>query len=67
MVGDEVWQPSCDCGRERVSATVLDPFAGSGTTLAVARRLGRRAIGIELNADYVALARDRVRAVSVRQ
>jgi modification methylase len=39
---------------------VLDPFFGSGTTGAVARRLGRRFIGIERDADYVALARDRI-------
>lgn len=31
--------------------TVLDPFAGSGTTLRVARRLGRRALAAERNAD----------------
>ena len=31
---------------------VLDPFAGSGTTLAVAQRLGRQFLGIERNADY---------------
>ncbi len=65
IVGDEVWQPACDCGQHRVPATVLDPFAGSGTTLAVARRLGRRSIGIELNASYIDLARDRVRAMGL--
>lgn len=44
---------------------VLDPFAGSGTTGAVACRLGREFVGIELNPDYIALAEDRItRAVS---
>lgn len=41
--------------------TVLDPFAGSGTTLAVANRLGRHAVGIELNAAYMPLIRERCR------
>jgi DNA modification methylase len=40
--------------------TVLDPFAGSGTTLAVATKLGRNSIGIELNAEYIELARARI-------
>ena len=41
--------------------TVLDPFAGSGTTLAVAAELGRSGIGCELNPEYIALAKKRIR------
>ena len=40
--------------------TVLDPFTGSGTTGAVAARLGRHFIGCELNPAYVKLARKRI-------
>jgi DNA modification methylase len=39
---------------------VLDPFMGSGTTALVARRMSRHFIGIELNPDYVRLARQRL-------
>jgi len=42
---------------------VLDPFLGSGTTAAVARRLHRRWIGIEREAVYVQAARARIAAV----
>ena len=41
---------------------VLDPFCGTGTTGAVARRLGRRFIGIERDADYAAAATARIGA-----
>lgn len=40
--------------------TVLDPFLGSGTTALVADRLGRDAIGIELNPTYADMARRRI-------
>ena len=36
--------------------TVLDPFAGSGTTLLVAQALGRKGIGIDLNPEYLEMA-----------
>jgi modification methylase len=41
---------------------VLDPFFGTGTTGAVARRLGRHWIGIEREDDYCAVARERIAA-----
>jgi site-specific DNA-methyltransferase (adenine-specific) len=41
-------------------AVVLDPFLGSGTTALAARNLKRRYIGIEINPEYVAIARQRL-------
>ena len=54
------WQPTCDHDSEPVPATVLDPFSGSGTTGVVALRHGRSFIGIELNPEYVEMARTRI-------
>lgn len=48
-----------------VGGTVLDPFLGAGTTGLVAQRLGRNAIGIELNPEYAAMARERIDAPPV--
>jgi DNA modification methylase len=39
---------------------VLDPFIGSGTTAAVAQRLGRRFVGIDSNPEYCEMARGRI-------
>jgi site-specific DNA-methyltransferase (adenine-specific) len=46
-------------------AVVLDPFAGSGTTLIAAAQLGRVGIGVELSPEYVAIILDRLRAVGL--
>ena len=54
------WQPTCDHDAEPVPATALDPFCGSGTTGVVALRDGRSFIGIELNPEYVEMARQRI-------
>jgi modification methylase len=43
---------------------VLDPFFGTGTTGAVARRLGRHFVGVERETDYIAVARARIAAVT---
>lgn len=45
----------CILAGSPVGGTVLDPFMGSGTVAYVARSLGRRSIGIELNGDYCEL------------
>ena len=47
----------------RPGDVILDPFFGTGTTGSVAKRLGRRFIGIEQNPGYASLARSRIEAV----
>jgi modification methylase len=43
---------------------VLDPFFGTGTTGAVAKKLGRGFIGIEANEEYAALAKSRIKSIT---
>ena len=50
------WHGSCYHNRNPVPCVVLDPFCGSGTTALVARKHGRRIIGIELSREYCDLA-----------
>ena len=57
------WEAGCWCSTtETRPCVVLDPFAGAGTTLLVADRLQRDAIGIELNTAYTEMAMERCRA-----
>ena len=55
------WQPTCTCDAGTKPGVVLDPFAGSGTTLMVARKHRRHGIGLDLNFEYLTTnARERL-------
>lgn len=52
--------PTCTCNAMWTPGVCLDPFTGSGTTLLVARELGRHALGLERSPAYVRLACERL-------
>jgi len=53
----------CLLGGSRSDDVVLDPFYGAGTVGIVAKELGRRCVGIELNRDYIDIASKRTSSV----
>ncbi len=54
------WEPGCKCGiKESQACIVLDPFAGSGTVVKVAKDLGRIGVGLDLKPEYLAMAKRR--------
>ena len=56
------WQPTCQhIHTETEPCTVLDIFSGSGTTVMVAVELGRKGIGLELNPEYAAMSKRRIK------
>lgn len=57
------WEPGCSHSADVQRAVVLDPFAGSGTVGMVANRLSRRAVLIDVNAEYLKLQMQRNQAV----
>ena len=54
----------CILAGSPLGGVVLDPFAGSGTTGVVAKRLRRDFIGCEINHDYAQMATDRIAAAT---
>lgn len=62
MFPEKLVEP-CILAGSREGDTVLDPFFGSGTTGAVAKRLRREYIGIDLNARYLEKAKERIAKV----
>lgn len=57
------WRPTCSCNAgDPIPATILDPFSGAGTTLLVADREQRDAIGLELSPEYAQMSHDRIKA-----
>ena len=54
---------SCKCNVGFEGGIVLDPFAGAGTALCVAKRMKRRYIGIDIKQKYCNMARRRLRKV----
>lgn len=63
MYPEKLVEP-CVLAGSRVGGTVLDPFFGSGTTGAVAKRLGREYIGIDINSRYCDKAQARIDKVA---
>ncbi len=71
------WKPSCECriterkdqathhlttkAPDPIPCTILDPFSGSGRALTTARRLGRKAIGIDLKSEYLEMPLEELR------
>lgn len=50
----------CDCNAGFMPGIVFDPFAGAGTTLLVAKKLGLRWLGCDLNPEFVRMAKQRI-------
>lgn len=56
------WQKQCKCsGASRVPATILDPFAGSGSTAVACKAMGLNSVSCELYPEYVAMIKQRLK------
>jgi len=59
----EIGYTDCGCNAGFEGGIVLDPFIGAGTTAVVAKKQGKRYIGIEIKQEYIDMANKRIRAV----
>jgi len=62
--GEKRLYKRCTCNVETYPGKVRDPFCGSGTTLAVAKALGRSFIGIDLKEEYREMSRERLKRIT---
>jgi DNA modification methylase len=62
---ERAWTVLC-ANVTREGQTILDPFAGSGTTLVAAKKLGRHFLGFEISPEYCAIARDRLARIDAQ-
>ncbi len=51
----------CILAGSKMGDFVLDPFFGSGTVGLVAKKLGRKYLGVEISSEYIAMAKKRIR------
>lgn len=56
-------EPMCKCNTNYVPSIILDPFAGAGTSLIVAKRMGLNYTGIEINSKYVKIIESRLNSM----
>lgn len=63
IIYKEVGYTDCGCNAGFEPGIVLDPFMGAGTTAVVSLKQGKRFIGIELNPDYIEIAKRRIEKV----
>jgi DNA modification methylase len=64
QVVNHSYAPSCTCNAGKRAGVVMDIFMGAGTVGLVAKKLNRRYIGCDLNAEYVRMAEDRINGIS---
>jgi len=64
--GNFIGYTDCGCNAGFEGGIVLDPFSGAGTTAVVAKKQGKKYIGIELKQEYIDMANKRLRKISER-